>query len=102
MHGKVTKKYLATEKHPGVDDVCLITLDDAPPLRIDAALFDKITSSDTLAKQAWQNEIDISGQVVMLNWSRDFHGLIWCMALAVVIMGSMVIFAPLQHQSQSP
>ncbi len=86
MNAVVTNKQIGTEKHPGVDDVYLITLDDSSSIRIDGDLFEKITSGDRLSKQAWQNEIDIAGRTERLEWSRDFYGLLWCMLLAIVIM----------------
>lgn len=86
LKGTVTKKQVGTEKHPGVDDAYMITLDSRQTLCIDKLPFDAMATGDAIEKKAWQRELQVVGNAVGLKWSQDFYGIAGCMAAAAVIM----------------
>ena len=90
LSGTVTKKRVGIEKHPGMDDAYLITLDSGKEQCIDAELFDQLATGAVLEKRAWEKRMSIDGHIKSLTWSRDFQGLIWCMLVALVIMGAII------------
>lgn len=92
VKGEVIGKRVGVEKHPGVDDVYLVTLDRGEPLRVDKQIFDQLSVGDGVYKVAWKTEMAIDDRILPLQLSRDFYGLLWCMLSAVVIMLSMVYF----------
>ncbi|MGN6546810.1 MAG: hypothetical protein ACTHK7_17270 [Aureliella sp.] len=85
LHGKVTKKQRLLEKKPGVDDVCLVTLDGERPIQVDAPVFDLMSTGQTVNKRAWEASLKVDGQQASLDWSPDFWGMIWAMPLTVAI-----------------
>lgn len=86
LKGTVTKKQVGTEKHPGVDDAYMITLDSRQTLCIDKLPFDAMATGDAIEKKAWQRELQVGAKAVGLQWSQDFYGIVGCMAAAMVIM----------------
>ncbi len=79
LNGQVSGMRVGTEKHPGIDDAYVITLDDARELRIDGDLFHALAQGDQLSKQPGKTDLKKNGQPMPLAWSRDVHGLLWCM-----------------------
>ncbi len=94
IQGVISQKQLLIEKHPGVDDVYVITLDGNRKLHVDAILYDALLEKQSIAKKAWENSILVDGNVVPLTWSSDARAMIWampctlliCLAVAVSVM----------------
>jgi hypothetical protein len=85
LHGTVRQTQRLIEKTPGVDDVCLVTLDSGRPFQLDLPVFEAVREGQSLNKPAWARTLDVDGRPVALSWSRDFRGMAWAMPLTVLI-----------------
>lgn len=102
LDGTVTAKRVGTEKHPGLDDAYMVAVNHGALICIDKLPFDAVEIGDYVTKRAWESELRVSGDIVSLTWSRDFHGLVWWLLAAVVIMSLMILltsspYHPLQQ-----
>lgn len=85
LHGNVTRKQRLLEKHPGVDDVCMITLGDHRPIQVDRSVFDLVKVSQSVDKRAWAKIMEVDGKETTLEWSADFYGMLWAMPLTMAV-----------------
>ncbi|MGE0758899.1 MAG: hypothetical protein AB7F89_08385 [Pirellulaceae bacterium] len=74
------------EKHPGRDDVHLLTLRDGRVMHIDQAVATKVFIGSQLAKEAWSHELRVDDGEVALSWSDDFRGMRVAMPLVFAIV----------------
>jgi len=86
LDGQVREKERRLEKKPGVDDVCLVTLDDGTSFQVDIAVYDAIIPGCTLNKDAWSRQLHVDGVTVDLDWSLDFRRMLWTMPAAVLVL----------------
>ncbi len=89
IDGRVVACEVRHEKHPGVDDVCLVTLEDGRVLHVDRPLFDSVDEGQVLQKAAWQRSLDCDGNVWPLDWSADARGMWPAMAVACVALAGV-------------
>jgi hypothetical protein len=85
LHGEVTRKQQLLEKHPGLDDVCMITLSDGRQIHVDAPVYNAVTEGQSIDKQNWSHEVEIGGEKVGLTWSPDFLGMLWAMPITIAV-----------------
>ncbi len=85
IDGIASFKEMRLEKHPGVDDVYLLTIDGERVLQVDRAVHEAIRLGADLKKQPWQTSMDVNGRGVDLDWSTDARRMPWAMALAFVV-----------------
>lgn len=71
------------EKHPGVDDVWIVHLDD-DAVHVDAAIAQRLERGMALRKDAWDTTLTAGGENVSLHLSREARGMLWVMPLAVL------------------
>jgi hypothetical protein len=72
------------EKHPGVDDVWLVHLDDGRRLHVDAALASRLREGSRVAKARGETQVAVDGAPVVLDFSRDALGMLWVMPLTLL------------------
>jgi len=82
---EVDGKVCLHEKHPGIDDTCLLRLKDRAELQVDKALFDALRPGDGLSKARFDRTLGTSHGPVALAWSPDFVGLSIVMPIAVAL-----------------
>lgn len=87
LNDQVNKIEVRREKHPGKDDVYLLTLRSGQILQVDRPVADAININHSIQKEAWARTLQIDSKVLNLGWSADFHGMIRAMpgTLLVVI-----------------
>jgi len=86
IDGRIAAREVRFEKHPGSDDVCLLTLADGRVLQVDAAVFAALDDGQSLHKRAWQHAIERDGQPLPLEWSADAQGMWPTMGVAVLAL----------------
>jgi hypothetical protein len=89
---QVTWRELRHEKHPGSDDVCLITLADGRMLHVDGPIFDAVDVGQALRKPAWRHTLDRDGEPLPLA-----RGMGRAMSVAVVALLGIAIWISAQR-----
>lgn len=87
LDGTVAHIEVRREKHPGVDDVWLVHLDDGSRLHVDAATAQRLDEGSRVRKPAWQATLAVDGEPVRLALSDDAIGMLWVMPLTVLSAG---------------
>jgi hypothetical protein len=82
----VAERVVLHEKHPGLDDACLLALDDGRTLQVDPVIYDTVAPRDRLQKAAWEHTLQIDDRTLPLDWSADARGMVCLMPLVVVVM----------------
>lgn len=92
--GTVIDIELRREKHPGKDDVHLVTWTEpsgaSQTIQIDKAIAEQLKSGDQIHKAAWQSTLYIDNRPISLAYSDDLWGMLkampacCCTALAVL------------------
>lgn len=90
LDGEVTDIELLQEKHPGIDDVHLVHMEDRT-LHVDASVAERVTVGDSLHKSAWSTSLVVGSNELRLEPSRDFRGMLVVMVIVVLICGFLVL-----------
>ena len=91
LEGNVTHKRRLMEKTPGIDDVHLVTIDARRRIQVDGKVFDAIVLDRPISKAAWSRTLETDGLEFSLEWSPDFHAMVWAMPLILVVCFTMGI-----------
>ena len=105
IDAEVIGKETRHEKHPGFDDVHLLTLSDGRTLQFDTPVFTELSEGEPLSKQAWEYSLEHGGQRTALGWSEDFYGMRWAMSLAMgllTILTLVTVVRPTTPSSPMP
>jgi hypothetical protein len=86
VDGRIASREIRHEKHPGSDDVCLLTLDDGRVLHVDAEVYAALGDGQSVQKRAWERTLVHDGQPLPLNWSADARGMWPTMGVALVAL----------------
>ena len=74
------------EKHPGIDDVFLLRLEQAGEFEVDQAVYDSVALGEKLTKSAWSRQLTHDRQTLQLRWSRNVIGMLWTMPGALIVL----------------
>ena len=80
----LARKEIGREKHPGKDDVHWLVLENGPTLHVDESVFNAVNVGERLQKESWSRDLLHGGNVHRLDWSNDFRGMVWVMAIGVI------------------
>jgi hypothetical protein len=80
----VTEIEVRREKHPGIDDVWLVHLDDGRRLHADAEIARRLDDGAQLTKAPGQTQMTIDGTTLPLTLSGDAIGMLWVMPLTLI------------------
>ncbi len=97
LDGTVTSVEVRHEKHPGVDDVWMVALDDAEPRHLDRDVARLLQRGDEVDKEAWSPTLTVDGVRHDVGPSRDarvFLALSPALLLAVAALGVVAIRRP--------
>lgn len=86
LSGTVTDKELREEKHPGVDDVYLVTFSDGRVIQVDRSVFVAARVGAPLEKEAWSRRLRTGEQDVDLDLSTDARRMFILMPLAAALV----------------
>jgi hypothetical protein len=86
LDAQVRGKEVRHEKHPPKDDVHLLDLGPAGKLQVNPAVFERVTTGDSLRKDAWSARLYVNDQAVLLEWSAEARGMLAAMPLSLVVL----------------
>ncbi len=88
LDGQLVRREMRPEKHPGLDDVCLLHLADGRVLHVDAPVYFAVREGQHLRKNRRQRTLRHDDQEFRLVYSTDFHTqLAVALAAAVLLVG---------------
>lgn len=85
VNGELTHLETRREKHPGHDDVFLIQVDRGPLQPVDQAVYESLVPGDRIEKQSGDRRLQVKGNSVPLEWSRDYRGMQRAMPLILLV-----------------
>lgn len=85
IDAQLNGKEIRREKHPGMDDVLLITLSDGRTLQVDAPIYVELQEGEQLSKSFGQRSLLHNDEHLTLEWSADVQGMMWNMPLALAL-----------------
>jgi hypothetical protein len=89
LDGTVTKIQNRVEKHPGIDDVHLVTI-GGQTLVMDRAVAGHLDVGDTVQKDAWSRTLRTQRETVKLSPSSDVWGMVITMPLVILLCGLLL------------
>lgn len=87
VDGTVTGIEVRREKHPGIDDVWLVTIGDRR-LHVDAPIGRALGEGARVTKTAWAQRLVIDGTPRTLALSRDARAMLAVMPLTLLVAGA--------------
>ncbi len=100
LDGTVTAMDRRLEKHPGLDDVYLISINSRAWIQIDKGLFDQLHIGSQLTKERWSKQIEVEGQSSRLEYSSDLVGMVRALPLICAILIGYGFFVAKQSAFQ--
>ena len=92
LDGRVHGIVFITEKHPGIDDIYVLTVEGAE-IQVDPAVALEIDVGDHIDKAAWSTEMVISDEEpqrsVRVQTSRDFNRMVLVMPLVALTVATV-------------
>ncbi|TCI99765.1 hypothetical protein [Aeromicrobium sp. IC_218] len=105
LDGTVTSVEVRHEKHPGVDDVWMVALDDGPPRHLDRRVARLLEPGDEVRKDRWSGTVQVAGTTHDVGLSRDarvFLGLSPLLVLATAGLGVLATRRPRRPARADP
>jgi hypothetical protein len=84
LDGRVTAIELHHVKHPGVDDVWLVTV-DKQRLHVDAAVAEQLSRDARVRTAAWSSRLTVDDRDIRLRLSDDARGMLLVMPLTLAV-----------------
>ncbi len=94
LEGTVTAIELRHEKHPGVDDVWMVQVDDGGPRHVDSDVAALLEVGDRVQKDAWDTSLVVDGEPNRVSLSKDARAMV---AFAPVLAGLIAALTLLTH-----
>ena len=79
------------EKHPGVDDVWMVTV-DGERFQADRAVAQHLAPGQRVQKAAWSRTLEVDGHSVLLSLSADARAMWIAMPLLVLLIWALLRF----------
>jgi len=87
LDGTVTRIEVRPEKHPGVDDVWMVTV-DGEARHLDRAVAELLTEGVRVRKDAWDTELTVGGETRTVALSQDAERMLF---LAPGVAGGLLV-----------
>lgn len=84
LRGGVSDIQRRFEKHPGMDTVYLITVDEET-IQVDEELALRLDEGDVIEKRAWSTQMDVNRGRTTLDTSTDFDRMLVAMPILVLV-----------------
>lgn len=84
IHGMAVGLEVRREKHPGVDDVFILHLDEGDFV-VDREVAASFEGGELIDKEAWSSDITVAGDVQHLETSSDFRRMLIAMPLVLAL-----------------
>lgn len=90
VDGTVTSIETRHEKHPGVDDVWIVSV-DGEPRQLDAALAQALSVGDHVAKERWQTHLEVDGEEHALRLSHDCRAMLLLAPVVLLVATGLAL-----------
>ena len=100
LDSTVVELQLRNEKHPGVDDVCLVRTSDNQLIHVDAHVYSNLAVQDQLMKARGAREIAVNGEPLQLKWSQDARGMAYVMPIILTLAAGLTTLAGLRLKTE--
>lgn len=90
LDGTVTSIETRAEKHPGVDDVWMVTVDDKQR-HLDATIADRLEIGDRVFKQRWDTRLDVNNESRTVNLSGDARAMVLLAPLMALVAAALAL-----------
>jgi hypothetical protein len=99
VDGTVTNIEVREEKHPGVDDVWMVSI-DGKDRHLDAALASDLQVGDTVTKERWETGLSVNGTTRDLDLSGDARAMLGLAPVMVLV--AIVLTVPSHRFTRRP
>jgi hypothetical protein len=96
LDGTVTAIELRHEKHPGVDDVWMVSVDEGRLHHVDRDVAALLAEGDDLRKKAWDTTLVVDGKPHELSLSDDARAMLGLGPVLAVLIGALALFSSRQ------
>jgi hypothetical protein len=93
LDGTVTAIELRHEKHPGVDDVWMVAVDEDGLRHVDVEVAALLSEGDRLRKEAWATTLVVEGEPHAVSLSDDARAMLVLAPALVVLIGALTLFS---------
>lgn len=90
--GVVTSIELRHEKHPGVDDVWMVAVDDGRARHVDRDVAALVKEGDTISKRAWDRALMVNGDAHEVSVSDDARAMFGLAPALGILVSALVAF----------
>lgn len=91
VDGTVTAVEVRREKHPGVDDVWMVTVDDEAPRHLDRSVATLVSEGDRVRKDPWASVLHVDGRAYPLTLSRDARRMLLLAPVVTVLLAALAL-----------
>lgn len=84
LEGTVTQVEVREEKHPGVDDVWMVYINEEPR-HLDSELAAELEAGDRISKDRWGTSLVVNGTTTSLEFSDDARAMFGVAPLSVLM-----------------
>ena len=99
INATIQKLELRNEKHPGIDDVCLMRISDNRLIQIDSHVYEELSVGDRLEKDRGDRDLSVNGAAVRLEWSQDTRGMARALPVVLTVALALTAMAALRQTS---
>ena len=90
LDGTVTRIELRHEKHPGVDDVWMVSV-DGEQRHLDTAVAHLLEVGDLVTKDRWDTRLSVNGEERSLHLSGDSRAMLWLAPVVALIALALAV-----------
>lgn len=91
LDGTVTGIELRHEKHPGVDDVWMISVNDGDLRHVDNDVAALLDVGGTVEKSAWETTLTVNGEPQPLSLSDDARAMLVLAPIIAVVIAALTL-----------
>lgn len=90
LDGTVTQVEVRQEKHPGVDDVWMVSI-DGKPRHLDSKLAAELEVGDRIRKDRWETHLDVNATTRHLAYSADARAMFGVAPLSLLLAALLTL-----------
>jgi len=99
LHGTVTAVGMRHEKHPGVDDVWLISVDAGGLRHVDSDVAALLDVGDSVEKDAWSRTLTVNGDRHRLALSEHARAMLAFAPVIALVIASLTLLTHLRART---
>jgi len=99
LNGTVTTLELRHEKHPGVDDVWMVSIDDGDHRHVDTDVAVHLSEGARVQKDAWDSTLVIDGSAHQVELSKDAHAMLVLAPVLAVVISALTLWTHLRTRA---